>query len=159
MASFDNNVTATYSVEVYQGRAYVVTTAPSLGGTIGKASNSVLEERFAQTKAVVEVQTSMYAGYKSSVELPVKNVKINKTNSTVTFDYDINGLKSSDHELYYDRKNPDADKATDHTAAYVSESAYTTRKRYTIFAIASVLLYTIVTITFWMENQKCRKFQ
>lgn len=44
-------------------------------------------------------------------------------------------------------------------AAYVSESAYTTRKRYTIFAIASVLLYTIVTITFWMENQKCRKFQ
>ena len=121
-ATVDNNVTATYSVEVYQGRAYLVTTAPSLGTTIGKASNSVLEDRFAQTKAVVEVQTNMYAGYKSSVELPVKNVKINKTNSTVTFDYDINGLKSSDHELYYDRKNPDADKATDHTAAYVSES-------------------------------------
>ena len=121
-ATVDNNVTATYSVEVYQGRAYLVTTAPSLGSTIGKASNSVLEDRFAQTKAVVEVQTSMYAGYKSSVELPVKNVKINKTNSTVTFDYDINGLKSSDHELYYDRKNPNADKATGHTAAYVSES-------------------------------------
>ena len=121
-ATVDNNVTATYSVEVYQGRAYLVTTAPSLGSTIGKASNSVLEDRFAQTKAVVEVQTNMYVGYKSSVELPVKNVKINKTNSTVTFDYDINGLKSSDHELYYDRKNPDADKATGHTAAYVSES-------------------------------------
>ena len=120
-ATVDNNVTATYSVEVYQGRAYVVTTAPSLGTTIGKASNSVLEDRFAQTKAVVEVQTSMYAGYKTSVELPVKNVKINKTPTTVTFDYDINGLKSSDHELYYDRKNPDADKATGHTAAYVSE--------------------------------------
>ena len=120
-ATVDNNVTATYSVEVYQGRAYLVTTPPSLGTTIGKASNSVLEDRFAQTKAVVEVQTKMYAGYKSSVELPVKNVKINKINSTVTFDYDINGLKSSDHELYYDRKNPNADKAKDHTAAYVSE--------------------------------------
>ena len=121
-ATVDNNVTATYSVEVYQGRAYLVTTAPSLGSTIGKASNSVLEDRFAQTKAVVEVQTNMYAGYKSSVELPVKNVKINKTNSTVTFDYDINGLKSSDHELYYDRENPNANKEAGHTAAYVSES-------------------------------------
>ena len=121
-ATVDNNVTATYSVEVYQGRAYLVTTAPSLGSTIGKASNSVLEDRFAQTKATVEVQTSMYAGYKTSVELPVKNVKVNKNNSTVTFDYDINGLKSSDHELYYDRKNPNATKETGHTAAYVSES-------------------------------------
>ena len=105
-ATVDNNVTATYSVEVYQGRAYVVTTAPSLGGTIGKASNSVLEERFAQTKAVVEVQTSMYAGYKTSVELPVKNVRINKTGNTVKFNYDINGLKGN--ELYYDRANPNA---------------------------------------------------
>ena len=109
-ATVDNNVTATYSVEVYQGRAYVVTTKPSLGTTIGKASNSVLEERFAQTKAVVEVQTNMYAGYKSTVELPVKNVKINKDGSTVTFDYDINGLKSSNHEFYYDRANPNPKK-------------------------------------------------
>ena len=120
-ATVDNNVTATYSVEVYQGRAYLVTTAPSLGSTIGKASNSVLEDRFAQTKATVVVQANMYAGYTTSVELPVKNVKINKNNSTVTFDYDINGLKSSDHELYYDRKNPDATKKSGHTAAYESE--------------------------------------
>ena len=105
-ATVDNNVTATYSVEVYQGRAYLVTTAPSLGTTIGKASNSVLEDRFAQTKAVVEVQTSMYAGYKTSVELPVKNVRINKTGNTVKFNYDINGLKGN--ELYYDRANPNA---------------------------------------------------
>ena len=100
-ATVDTNAKATYAVTVYQGRAYIVTTAPALSGTVGKASNSVLESRFAQLKATVEVQTSQY--YTATLELPLENVKANtKTAGKVSFTYGINGIKGN--EIYYSRE-------------------------------------------------------
>ncbi len=102
-ATVDTNAKATYAVTVYEGRAYIVTTPPALSGTVGKASKSVLESRFAQLKAIVEVQTSQYEGYTATQELPLENVKANLgTTGKVSFTYGINGIKGN--EIYYSRE-------------------------------------------------------
>ena len=45
-AKVDGNVTATYNVTVYQGRAYKITEEPSIGETVGKMTQTELEALF-----------------------------------------------------------------------------------------------------------------
>jgi hypothetical protein len=45
------------------------------------------------------------------------------------------------------------------SASFVSETPYTTIKRYTVFAIGIILLYTVTTIIFWTEEKRCRRFR
>lgn len=107
-AKVDGNVTATYSVTVYQGRAYQIKEEPSIGETVGKMTQTELEALFKKESAKVEIQTSIYSDEVMIYELPVKTAKANGSDAAgYTFTYTLNGLKTATKEFFYNRSDPD----------------------------------------------------
>ena len=107
-AKVDGNVTATYAVTVYQGRAFRVTEEPSIGETVGKMTDTELKAMFEKESAKVEIQTSIYADEVMIYELPVKTAEVvNGTNGGKKFKYTLNGLKTATKEFFYNREDPD----------------------------------------------------
>lgn len=107
-AKVDGNVTATYNVTVYQGRAYKITEEPSIGETVGKMTQTELEALFKKESAKVEIQTSIYSDEVMIYELPVKTAKANGSDAAgYTFTYTLNGLKTATKEFFYNRSDPD----------------------------------------------------
>lgn len=106
-AKVDGNVTATYAVTVYQGRAFRVTEEPSIGETVGKMTDTELKAMFEKESAKVEIQTSIYADEVMIYELPVKTAEVvNGTNGGKKFKYTLNGLKPATKEFFYNREDP-----------------------------------------------------
>lgn len=106
-AKVDGNVTATYNVTVYQGRAYKITEEPSIGETVGKMTDTELKAMFEKESAKVEIQTSIYADEVMIYELPVKTAEVvNGTNGGKKFKYTLNGLKMATKEFFYNREDP-----------------------------------------------------
>ena len=107
-AKVDGNVTATYSVTVYQGRAYEVIEEPSIGETVGKMTKTELEALFKKESAKVEIQTSIYSDEVMIYELPVKTATATGSDAAgYTFTYTLNGLKTATKEFFYNRSDPD----------------------------------------------------
>ena len=106
-AKVDGNVTATYSVTVYQGRAYRITEEPSIGETVGKMTQTELEALFKKESAKVEIQTSIYSDEVMIYELPVKTATATGSDAAgYTFTYTLDGLKTSTKEFFYNRNDP-----------------------------------------------------
>lgn len=106
-AKVDGNVTATYNVTVYQGRAHKITEEPSIGETVGKMTDTELKAMFEKESAKVEIQTSIYADEVMIYELPVKTAEVvNGTNGGKKFKYTLNGLKTATKEFFYNREDP-----------------------------------------------------
>ncbi len=106
-AKVDGNVTATYSVTVYQGRAYEVIEEPSIGETVGKMTKTELEALFKKESAKVEIQTSIYSDEVMIYELPVKTATATGSDAAgYTFTYTLDGLKTSTKEFFYNRNDP-----------------------------------------------------
>lgn len=107
-AKVDGNVTATYAVTVYQGRAFRVTEEPSIGETVGKMTDTELKAMFEKETAKVEIQTSIYADETMIYELPVKSAKVvsGSTANSRKFKYTLNGLKTATKEFFYNREDP-----------------------------------------------------
>lgn len=104
-AKVDGNVTATYAVTVYQGRAFRVTEEPSIGETVGKMTDTELKTMFEKETAKVEIQTSIYADETMIYELPVKSAKVvsGSTANSRKFKYTLNGLKTATKDFFYNR--------------------------------------------------------
>ena len=103
-AKVDGNVTATYAVTVYQGRAFRVTEEPSIGETVGKMTDTELKAMFEKESAKVEIQTSIYADEVMIYELPVKSADVVPgENGGKKFKYTLNGLKTATKEFFYNR--------------------------------------------------------
>ena len=108
-AKVDGNVTATYNVTVYQGRAYKITEEPSIGESVGKMTDTELKAMFEKESAKVEIQTSIYADEVMIYELPVKTAEVvNGTNGGKKFKYTLNGLKTATKEFFYNREDPNS---------------------------------------------------
>ena len=106
-AKVDGNVTATYNVTVYQGRAYKITEEPSIGESVGKMTDTELKAMFEKETAKVEIQTSIYDDEVMIYELPVKTAEVvNGTNGGKKFKYTLNGLKTATKEFFYNREDP-----------------------------------------------------
>ena len=106
-AKVDGNVTATYNVTVYQGRAYKITEEPSIGETVGKMTQTELEALFKKESAKVEIQTSIYSDEVMIYELPVKTATATGSDAAgYTFTYTLDGLKTSTKEFFYNRNDP-----------------------------------------------------
>ena len=106
-AKVDGNVTATYAVTVYQGRAYKVIEEPSIGETVGKMTQTELEALFKKESAKVEIQTSIYSDEVMIYELPVKTATATGSDAAgYTFTYTLDGLKTSTKEFFYNRNDP-----------------------------------------------------
>ncbi len=106
-AKVDGNVTATYAVTVYQGRAFRVTEEPSIGETVGKMTDTELKAMFEKESAKVEIQTSIYADEVMIYELPVKSAAVVPgENGGKKFKYTLNGLKTATKEFFYNREDP-----------------------------------------------------
>ena len=106
-AKVDGNVTATYSVTVYQGRAYQIKEEPSIGETVGKMTQTELEALFKKESAKVEIQTSIYSDEVMIYELPVKTATATGSDAAgYTFTYTLDGLKTSTKEFFYNRNDP-----------------------------------------------------
>ena len=106
-AKVDGNVTATYNVTVYQGRAYKITEEPSIGETVGKMTDTELKAMFEKETAKLEIQTSIYDDEVMIYELPVKTAEVvNGTNGGKKFKYTLNGLKTATKEFFYNREDP-----------------------------------------------------
>lgn len=105
-AKVDGNVTATYNVTVYQGRAYKITEEPSIGETVGKMTDTELKAMFEKESAKVEIQTSIYADEVMIYELPVKSADVVPgENGGKKFKYTLNGLKTATKEFFYNRED------------------------------------------------------
>ena len=108
-AKVDGNVTATYNVTVYQGRAYKITEEPSIGESVGKMTDTELKAMFEKETAKVEIQTSIYDDEVMIYELPVKTAEVvNGTNGGKKFKYTLNGLKTATKEFFYNREDPNS---------------------------------------------------
>ena len=106
-AKVDGNVTATYNVTVYQGRAYKITEEPSIGETVGRMTDTELKAMFKKETAKVEIQTSIYADEVMIYELPVKSADVVPgENGGKKFKYTLNGLKTATKEFFYNREDP-----------------------------------------------------
>ena len=112
-AKVDGNVTATYNVTVYQGRAYKITEEPSIGETVGKMTDTELKAMFEKESAKVEIQTSIYADEVMIYELPVKSADVVPgENGGKKFKYTLNGLKTATKEFFYNREDPNGEGVT-----------------------------------------------
>lgn len=108
-AKVDGNVTATYNVTVYQGRAYKITEEPSIGESVGKMTDTELKAMFEKESAKVEIQTSIYADEVMIYELPVKSADVVPgENGGKKFKYTLNGLKTATKEFFYNREDPNS---------------------------------------------------
>lgn len=125
-AKVDGNVTATYNVTVYQGRAYKITEEPSIGETVGKMTDTELKAMFEKESAKVEIQTSIYADEVMIYELPVKMAEVvNGTNGGKKFKYTLNGLKTATKEFFYNREDPNGTGVTTDKQVTFSDISFT----------------------------------
>ena len=125
-AKVDGNVTATYNVTVYQGRAYKITEEPSIGETVGKMTDTELKAMFEKESAKVEIQTSIYADEVMIYELPVKTAEVvNGTNGGKKFKYTLNGLKTATKEFFYNREDPNGIGVTTDKQVTFSDISFT----------------------------------
>ena len=125
-AKVDGNVTATYTVTVYQGRAYKITEEPSIGETVGKMTDTELKAMFEKESAKVEIQTSIYDDEVMIYELPVKTAEVvNGTNGGKKFKYTLNGLKMATKEFFYNRNDPNSEGVTTTKEVTFSDITFT----------------------------------
>lgn len=125
-AKVDGNVTATYNVTVYQGRAYKITEEPSIGETVGKMTDTELKAMFEKESAKVEIQTSIYADEVMIYELPVKSADVVPgENGGKKFKYTLNGLKTATKEFFYNRNDPNSEGVTTTKEVTFSDITFT----------------------------------
>ena len=125
-AKVDGNVTATYNVTVYQGRAYKITEEPSIGETVGKMTDTELKAMFEKETAKVEIQTSIYADEVMIYELPVKSADVVPgENGGKKFKYTLNGLKTATKEFFYNREDPNGTGVTTDRQVTFSDISFT----------------------------------
>lgn len=125
-AKVDGNVTATYAVTVYQGRAFRVTEEPSIGETVGKMTDTELKAMFEKESAKVEIQTSIYADEVMIYELPVKSADVVPgENGGKKFKYTLNGLKTATKEFFYNREDPNGIGVTTDRQVTFSDISFT----------------------------------
>lgn len=125
-AKVDGNVTATYNVTVYQGRAYKITEEPSIGETVGKMTDTELKAMFEKESAKVEIQTSIYADEVMIYELPVKSADVVPgENGGKKFKYTLNGLKTATKEFFYNREDPNGIGVTTDKQVTFSDISFT----------------------------------
>ena len=164
-AKVDGNVTATYNVTVYQGRAYKITEEPSIGETVGKMTQTELEALFKKESAKVEIQTSIYSDEVMIYELPVKTAKANGSDAAgYTFTYTLNGLKTATKEFFYNRNDlADAGvtttgKVTFSDISFTEQPANAAYKLTDTFAdlamTASVSTGTIKSVVWYMNSDQ-----
>ena len=164
-AKVDGNVTATYAVTVYQGRAYKITEEPSIGETVGKMTDTELKAMFEKESAKVEIQTSIYADEVMIYELPVKTAEVvNGTNGGKKFKYTLNGLKTATKEFFYNRNDlADAGvtttgKVTFSDISFTEQPANAAYKLTDTFAdlamTASVSTGTIKSVVWYMNSDQ-----
>lgn len=164
-AKVDGNVTATYNVTVYQGRAYKITEEPSIGETVGKMTQTELEALFKKESAKVEIQTSIYSDEVMIYELPVKTAKANGSDAAgYTFTYTLNGLKTATKEFFYNRSDPDdsgvttTGKVTFSDISFSEQPANAAYKLTDTFAdlamTASVSTGTIKSVVWYMNSDQ-----
>ena len=164
-AKVDGNVTATYSVTVYQGRAYLIKEEPSIGETVGRMTDAELKSMFEQESAKVEIQTSIYADETAIYELPVKNASVvTNTDGSKQFKYTLDGLKTATKEFFYN-KNDLADagvtttgKVTFSDISFTEQPANAAYKLTDTFAdlamTASVSTGTIKSVVWYMNSDQ-----
>lgn len=125
-AKVDGNVTATYNVTVYQGRAYKITEEPSIGESVGKMTDTELKAMFEKETAKVEIQTSIYADEVMIYELPVKSADVVPgENGGKKFKYTLNGLKTATKEFFYNRNDPNSEGVTTTKEVTFSDITFT----------------------------------
>ena len=164
-AKVDGNVTATYSVTVYQGRAYRITEEPSIGETVGRMTDAELKSMFEQESAKVEIQTSIYADETAIYGLPVKNASVvTNTDGSKQFKYTLDGLKTATKEFFYNRNDlADAGvtttgKVTFSDISFTEQPANAAYKLTDTFAdlamTASVSTGTIKSVVWYMNSDQ-----
>lgn len=164
-AKVDGNVTATYAVTVYQGRAFRVTEEPSIGETVGKMTDTELKAMFEKESAKVEIQTSIYADETAIYELPVKNASVvTNTDGSKQFKYTLDGLKTATKEFFYNRNDlADAGvtttgKVTFSDISFTEQPANAAYKLTDTFAdlamTASVSTGTIKSVVWYMNSDQ-----
>ena len=164
-AKVDGNVTATYNVTVYQGRAYKITEEPSIGETVGKMTQTELEALFKKESAKVEIQTSIYSDEVMIYELPVKTAKANGSDAAgYTFTYTLNGLKTATKEFFYNRSDPDDSGVTTTGKVTFSDISFSEQPANAAYKItdtiadlamtASVSTSTIKSVVWYMNSDQ-----
>ena len=164
-AKVDGNVTATYAVTVYQGRAYQIKEEPSIGETVGRMTDAELKSMFEQESAKVEIQTSIYADETAIYELPVKNASVvTNTDGSKQFKYTLDGLKTATKEFFYNRNDlADAGvtttgKVTFSDISFTEQPANAAYKLTDTFAdlamTASVSTGTIKSVVWYMNSDQ-----
>lgn len=164
-AKVDGNVTATYSVTVYQGRAYQIKEEPSIGETVGRMTDAELKSMFEQESAKVEIQTSIYADETAIYGLPVKNASVvTNTDGSKQFKYTLDGLKTATKEFFYNRNDlADAGvtttgKVTFSDISFTEQPANAAYKLTDTFAdlamTASVSTSTIKSVVWYMNSDQ-----
>lgn len=164
-AKVDGNVTATYSVTVYQGRAYQIKEEPSIGETVGRMTDAELKSMFEQESAKVEIQTSIYADETAIYELPVKNASVvTNADGSKQFKYTLDGLKTATKEFFYNRNDlADAGvtttgKVTFSDISFTEQPANAAYKLTDTFAdlamTASVSTGTIKSVVWYMNSDQ-----
>ena len=164
-AKVDGNVTATYAVTVYQGRAYKITEEPSIGETVGKMTQTELEALFKKESAKVEIQTSIYSDEVMIYELPVKTATATGSDAAgYTFTYTLNGLKTATKEFFYNRSDPDDSGVTTTGKVTFSDISFTEQPATAAYKItdtiadlamtASVSTSTIKSVVWYMNSDQ-----
>ena len=145
-AKVDGNVTATYAVTVYQGRAFRVTEEPSIGETVGKMTDTELKAMFEKESAKVEIQTSIYADEVMIYELPVKTAEVvNGTNGGKKFKYTLNGLKTATKEFFYNREDPNGTGVTTDKQVTFSDISFSEQPANAAYKITDTIADLVMT--------------
>ena len=145
-AKVDGNVTATYNVTVYQGRAYKITEEPSIGETVGKMTDTELKAMFEKESAKVEIQTSIYADEVMIYELPVKTAEVvNGTNGGKKFKYTLNGLKPATKEFFYNREDPNGTGVTTDRQVTFSDISFSEQPANAAYKITDTIVDLAMT--------------
>lgn len=164
-AKVDGNVTATYNVTVYQGRAYKITEEPSIGETVGKMTDTELKAMFEKESAKVEIQTSIYADEVMIYELPVKSADVVPgENGGKKFKYTLNGLKTATKEFFYNREDPNGIGVTTDRQVTFSDISFTEQPANAAYKLtdtfadlamtASVSTGTIKSVVWYMNSDQ-----
>ena len=164
-AKVDGNVTATYNVTVYQGRAYKITEEPSIGETVGRMTDTELKAMFEKETAKVEIQTSIYSDEVMIYELPVKTATVvDGTNGGKKFKYTLNGLKTATKEFFYNREDPNGTGVTTDKQVTFSDISFPEQPANAAYKItdtiadlamtASVSTSTIKSVVWYMNSDQ-----
>lgn len=145
-AKVDGNVTATYAVTVYQGRAFRVTEEPSIGETVGKMTDTELKAMFEKETAKVEIQTSIYADEVMIYELPVKSADVVPgENGGKKFKYTLNGLKTATKEFFYNREDPNGTGVTTDKQVTFSDISFSEQPANAAYKITDTIADLVMT--------------